>query len=55
MMTILKQYQMRQFYLPQMPGLAVSFYVHLSLMRKYLPKLHTHLLNSKYEPSMYAS
>jgi hypothetical protein len=55
MMTMLRYYNMRQFYLPKMPGLAVAFYIHLNLMKKYLPKLHVHILNNKYEPSMYAS
>lgn len=55
MVGLLKTYNMRDMYLPKMPGLQKAFYVHLSLMKKYLPKLNTHLLNSKYEPSMYLS
>lgn len=46
---------MREMYLPKMPGLQKAFYVHLSLVRKYMPKLGTHLINSKFEPSMYGS
>ena len=39
MVGILRGYDMRDHYMPGMPGLARSFYVHLSLMKKYMPKL----------------
>lgn len=55
MKSILIDYGMREMFLPKMPGLSKSFYVHLSLMKKYMPKLHEHLINHKFEPSMYAS
>ena len=55
MVGILRKYSMNEMFLPKMPGLQKSFYIHLSLMRKYMPKLHNHLLDSKFEPSMYAS
>jgi hypothetical protein len=46
---------MREMYMPGMPGLQKSFYVHLSLMKKYLPKLNNYLIGGKFEPSMYGS
>jgi Rab-GTPase-TBC domain len=46
---------MQDMFMPKMPGLSKAFYVHLSLMKKYMPKLHVYLLNNKFEPSMYAS
>ena len=39
MVGILRKYNMREFFLPGMPGLAKAFYIHLSLMKKYMPKL----------------
>jgi hypothetical protein len=55
MLSILRNYGMREMFLPKMPGLSKAFYIHLSLMKKYMPKLHVHLISSKFEPSMYAS
>ena len=55
MLAMMREYKLREMYLPKMPGLAKAFYVHLSLTKKYLPKLHTHMLVQKFEPSMYAS
>lgn len=39
MIGILRGFNMRDMFLPGMPGLAKAFYIHLSLMKKYLPKL----------------
>jgi hypothetical protein len=39
MIGILKGYNMREMFLPKMPGLSKAFYIHLSLMKKYLPNL----------------
>jgi hypothetical protein len=55
MKSILDNFGMRDMFMPKMPGLSRAFYVHLSLMKKYMPKLHIHLINNKFEPSMYAS
>ena len=55
MIGILKGYKMNEMYMPKMPGLSKSFYIHLNLMKKYMPKLHNYLLDIKFEPSMYAS
>lgn len=55
MISIMKNYKMREMFIPKMPGLSKSFYIHLSLMKKYMPKLHNHLISCKFEPSMYAS
>ena len=52
MKSILDQYGMRDMFLPKMPGLSKAFYFHLCLMKKYLPKLHTHLLNSKFDQEL---
>ena len=45
MKSILETYQMRDMYLPKMPGLSRAFYIHLKLMKEYMPKLLTHLNN----------
>jgi hypothetical protein len=50
-----KPYAMKPFYLPHMPGLKVCFYIFLSLMKKFLPKLHEHLLEEMVTPAMYAT
>ncbi|CDW71133.1 tbc protein [Stylonychia lemnae] len=55
MIGLLKGFQVREMYLPKMPGLQRAFYIHLNLMKKYLPKLNQHLINAKYEPTMYGS
>ncbi len=55
MVGLLKGYEMREMYLNKMPGLSKAFYIHLNLMKKYMPKLHNHLIDIKFEPSMYGS
>jgi hypothetical protein len=55
MLALMRDYGMREMFLPKMPGLAKAFYVHLSLTKKYFPKLHAHFLTQKFEPSMYGS
>ena len=55
MKAFLTRYEMRDLYLPKMPGLGKAFYVLLSLMKKFLPKVHTNLLNHGIVPSVYAS
>ena len=55
LMGILKGYKMRDFFLPKMPGLHRSFYIHLVLMKKYLPKLYAHFNEVGFIPSMYGS
>lgn len=40
MKSILNTYGMKEMFLPKMPGLSKAFYIHLSLMKKYMPKLH---------------
>lgn len=44
MLSLFRNFKMKEIYLPKLPGLAKSFYVHLSLLKKYMPKLHAHLL-----------
>ena len=46
---------MKPFYQPLMPGLKASFYIFLSLMKKFLPRLHEHLLEEGITPAMYAT
>ena len=53
-----KPYSMKEFYKNSMPGLKSAYYVFLSLMKQFLPKLHYHLLNEDemmipYTPNMY--
>ena len=55
MKSIMDSYGMREMFLPKMPGLSKAFYVHLNLMKKYMKELYKHLINHKFEPSMYAS
>ena len=55
MVGILRGYGMRDMFLPGMPGLGRAFYVHLSLMKKYLPKLHSHLTDMGFLPQTYGS
>lgn len=55
MVGILKGCKMRDYFLPKMPGLQKAFYIHMSLMKKYLPKLFNHFLEVNFEPSMYGS
>jgi hypothetical protein len=50
-----KIYNLRPFYMPQMPGLKVSIYIFLSLFKKFMPKLFEHLLNEGITPAMYAT
>jgi hypothetical protein len=50
MVGILRGFEMRDHYLPGMPGLARSFYVHLSLLKKYMPKVYAHLRDLNLTP-----
>ena len=50
-----KPYNMKAFYLPDMPGLKKSFYVFLSLFKRFMPKLNQHMLDSGYMPHLYAT
>jgi hypothetical protein len=52
---ILRGYQMREMFLRGMPGLYKTFYIHLSLMKKYLPKLFHHLNDMNFLPQTYCS
>ena len=38
-----------------MPGLSKAYYVHISLMRKYLPKLNKHLQDNQFGPTMWGT
>lgn len=55
MLGLFRRYQMRDMFAPKMPGLQKAFYVHLSLVKKYMPRLGKHLMEAKFEPSMYGS
>ncbi len=50
MVGILHGFNMRDMFMPKMPGLAVAFYINLSLLKKYLPKLSTHLSSMNFLP-----
>ena len=52
---ILRGFDMRDLYLPGMPGLGRAFYVHLNLMKKYMPKLFNHLRDMNFIPHTYGS
>lgn len=53
--VLIKKHGIKDIFARGMPGLARTFYVHLSLMKKYMPKLLKHLLDEQYEPSIYAT
>jgi len=53
--TLMRNFNMAGFYKPGMPGLQKAFYVLLSLIKKFLPDLHTHFSANNMLPSMYAS
>lgn len=52
---ILRGFSMRDMFMPGMPGLSKAFYIHLSLMKKYLPKLLQHLKDLNFLPQTYGS
>lgn len=45
---------MKEFYRLSMPGLKNAYYKFLTLMKKFLPKLHQHLLDEMVTPNLYA-
>ena len=53
--SLMKKYDLEQFYLPDFPGLKKTFYVQLCLMKKYIPKVYEVLKKNDVMPSMYAS
>mmetsp|Transcript_971 Transcript_971/g.597 ORF Transcript_971/g.597 Transcript_971/m.597 type:complete len:140 (+) Transcript_971:154-573(+) len=55
MLALFRDYDILDMYRHGMPGLAKAFYVHLTLFKKYLPKLHAYMLKQNYLPSMYGS
>lgn len=55
MIGLLRRMKMREMFTHNLPGLQKATYVHLSLVKKYMPKLGQHLLNINYHPSMYCS
>ena len=40
LVSIFENYNMKRYFLPKMPGLGVSFYVLLRLMKEHVPKVH---------------
>lgn len=50
MVGILRGFGMRDKFLPGMPGLSRAFYIHLSLMKKYMPKLFNHMQDMNFLP-----
>lgn len=55
MIGIMRGFNMIDMFKPGMPGLAKAFYIHLSLMKKYLPKLQAHLKKMNFIPQTYGS
>ena len=47
------RYMLQQLYLPGLTGLEYCNYIHLSLMKKYMPKLHDKMLEEGFTPQMY--
>jgi len=55
MVSILASYQHKEVYLPGLPGLEKYFYIMMTLLRKYMPKLQRKLAELDFSPQMYAS
>lgn len=55
LVKLMKNYNLREFYLPDMPGLHLVLYQFERLLEDLCPKLHTHLVRQGVKSSMYAS
>ena len=55
MVGIMRGFNMKDMFLPKMPGLSVAFYIHLSLLKKYIPKVSQHLTQMNFLPQTYGS
>jgi len=55
MLTVLKRYEMIEYFKPNMPALFRSFYCLQKLTEKYLPKIHKRFNEVGFIPPMYAS
>ena len=55
MVGLLRGFNMRDMFMPKMPGLSVAFYIHLSLLKKYIPKVSQHLTTMNFLPQTYGS
>ena len=49
-----EKYMLQQLYLPGLTGLEYCNYIHLCLMKKYMPKLHDKMLAEGFTPQMYS-
>eukprot|EP00347_Sterkiella_histriomuscorum_P014769 403359599 len=45
----------REYFKTKMPGLARAYYIHLTLMKKFMPKLFQHLLDNSITPQLYST
>ncbi|CDW90532.1 plant adhesion molecule 1 [Stylonychia lemnae] len=54
-LTIMNKHEFRDNFKDKMPGLAKSFYIHLSLLKKFMPKIHAHFLQNYMIPQIYAT
>ncbi|KAG5518566.1 hypothetical protein PMAC_002962 [Pneumocystis sp. 'macacae'] len=52
---LMKEYDLRSFYIPDTPGLHLRLYQFNRLMEEIIPTVHTHLHKYGIKPSMYAS
>ena len=53
--SLLKNYNLEGFFLPNFPKLKGTFYVFLNLLKKYMPKVYTLFKKEGLVPSMYAT
>ena len=53
--SLFNNYNLKRYFLPKMPGLNVSFYVLLRLMKENVPKVHARFMELGFEPASYAS
>ncbi|KAG4304821.1 hypothetical protein PORY_001874 [Pneumocystis oryctolagi] len=55
LVRLMKDYDLRSFYIPNMPGLHLRLYQFDRLMGEFLPEVHTYLHKQGVKPLMYAS
>lgn len=55
MVALIQGFNLRSYFINDMPGLKKGLYVHLVLFKKYMPKLHQHMLDIYMIPQIYAT
>ena len=55
MVSLFNEYNLKEQFLPKMPGLEKNFYILLSLQKKYMPAMYKKFNDMQYVPQIYAS